>query len=146
MSLSESQLALLELARQARERAHAPYSGFKVGAAVECQDGTVFVGCNVENSSYGLSLCAERIAIFKAISEGRRDLFRIAVIADAYAPVRPCGACRQVISDLLGADAIQPALRPAVRRHPARSESLCRDGLHFSVSAGCVRRCDRLPG
>ena len=105
MSLSESQLALIELARQARERAHAPYSGFKVGAAVECQDGTVFVGCNVENSSYGLSLCAERIAIFKAVSEGRRDLLRIAVIADAYAPVRPCGACRQVISDLLGVDA-----------------------------------------
>jgi cytidine deaminase len=104
MSLSESQLALIELARQARERAHAPYSGFKVGAAVECQDGAVFVGCNVENSSYGLSLCAERVAIFKAISEGRRDLLRIAVIADAYAPVRPCGACRQVISDLLGAD------------------------------------------
>jgi cytidine deaminase len=105
MSLSESQIALIEFARQARERAHAPYSGFKVGAAVECEDGTVFVGCNVENSSYGLSLCAERIAIFKAISEGRQDLRRIAVIADAYAPVRPCGACRQVISDLLGVDA-----------------------------------------
>jgi cytidine deaminase len=91
---------LIEIARQAREHAHAPYSQFKVGAALECADGRVFAGCNVENSSYGLSLCAERVAIFKAISEGYRDFKRIAVIADARTPVRPCGACRQVISDL----------------------------------------------
>lgn len=96
---------LIALAREARERAHAPYSNFKVGAAVECTDGRVFTGCNVENSSYGLSLCAERVAIFKAISEGVRTFARIAVIADAYAPVRPCGACRQVISDLFPHDA-----------------------------------------
>ena len=96
---------LVDMARQARERAHAPYSGFKVGAVVECRDGSLFTGCNVENSSYGLSLCAERVAIFKAISEGHRDFVRIAVIADSYIPVRPCGACRQVLSDLFGSEA-----------------------------------------
>jgi cytidine deaminase len=87
-----------------RENAHAPYSGFKVGAALETRDGRVYVGCNVENSSYGLSICAERVALFKAISEGVREFARIAVIADTPAgmPVRPCGACRQVISDLMG--------------------------------------------
>jgi cytidine deaminase len=88
------------MARQARENAHAPYSQFQVGAALECADGRVFTGCNVENSSYGLSMCAERVAIFKAISEGYREFKRIAVIADTHSPVRPCGACRQVISDL----------------------------------------------
>jgi cytidine deaminase len=96
---------LVERARAAREFAHAPYSGFKVGAAVELTDGRVFTGCNVENSSYGLSLCAERVAIFKAVSEGAREFTRLAVIADAFAPVRPCGACRQVISDLFPRDA-----------------------------------------
>jgi cytidine deaminase len=96
---------LIALAREARERAFAPYSKFKVGAAVECRDGRRFTGCNVENSSYGLSLCAERVAIFKAISEGAGGFLRIAVIADAHSPVRPCGACRQVISDLFIKDA-----------------------------------------
>jgi cytidine deaminase len=103
--LSETRKKLVEAARQARERAFAPYSGFSVGAALECRDGAIFTGCNIENSSYGLSLCAERVAIFKAVSEGRRDFVRIAVIADSHAPVRPCGACRQVISDLLGSQA-----------------------------------------
>jgi cytidine deaminase len=99
---------LIDIARQARENAHAPYSQFKVGAALECADGRVFAGCNVENSSYGLSMCAERVAIFKAISEGYREFKRIAVIADTHSPVRPCGACRQVISDLFpkGAEVI----------------------------------------
>ena len=96
---------LIEIARQVREHAHAPYSKFKVGAALESADGRVFTGCNVENSSYGLSMCAERVAIFKAISEGLRDFNRIAVIADTPSPVRPCGACRQVISDLFPKDA-----------------------------------------
>lgn len=96
---------LVSLARQARENAHAPYSRFKVGAAVECADGRVFTGCNVENSSYGLSMCAERVAIFKAVSEGAREFRRIAVIADTTKPVHPCGACRQVISDMFDAEA-----------------------------------------
>lgn len=99
--------ALVERAREARERAHAPFSRFKVGAALELADGRVITGCNVENSSYGLSICAERVALFKAISEGERKFARIAVIADTPAgmPVRPCGACRQVISDLMGGEA-----------------------------------------
>lgn len=98
---------LVELARQVRERAHAPFSNFKVGAVLETRDGRIFAGCNVENSSYGLSICAERVALFKAISEGARDFVRIAVIADTHSgtPVRPCGACRQVISDLMGGEA-----------------------------------------
>lgn len=95
---------LVDLARKVRERAFAPYSGFKVGAVVEARDGRIFTGCNIENSSYGLSLCAERVAVFKAISEGVFDLIRVAVIADAHSPVRPCGACRQVLSDILGAE------------------------------------------
>lgn len=105
MKIARAVEELVELARQARLRAHAPFSRFKVGAVVECRDGRVFMGCNVENSSYGLSLCAERVAIFKAISEGARDVARLAVIADTQVPVRPCGACRQVISDLFGGDA-----------------------------------------
>lgn len=98
---------LVELARRVRERAHAPFSNFKVGAALETHDGRVFTGCNVENSSYGLSICAERVALFKAISEGVNEFARIAVIADTPSgkPVRPCGACRQVISDLMGGEA-----------------------------------------
>lgn len=99
-----TQQELVEAARQAREQAHAPYSNFKVGAAIECSDGRVMTGCNVENSSYGLSMCAERVAIFKAISEGIHNFRRIAVIADTHTPVRPCGACRQVISDLFPKD------------------------------------------
>ena len=93
---------LIELARQARELAYAPYSKFKVGAVVESSDGRVFTGCNVENSSYSLTMCAERVALGKAVSEGGRDFVRMAVIADAHAPVPPCGACRQVISELCG--------------------------------------------
>lgn len=93
---------LIEVARQVRELAYAPYSKFRVGAVVECRDGRTFTGCNVENSSYGLTMCAERVALGKAVSEGASDFIRIAVIADAHAPVPPCGACRQVISELCG--------------------------------------------
>lgn len=98
---------MIELARAARAQAHAPFSKFKVGAALETTDGRIFTGCNVENSSYGLSICAERVALFKAISEGARAFTRIAVIAETPSgmPVRPCGACRQVISDLMGGEA-----------------------------------------
>jgi cytidine deaminase len=95
---------LIELARQARQHAHAPYSGFQVGAVVECRDGRVFGGCNIENSSYGLTICAERVAIAKAISEGAREFVRLAVIADAHAPIPPCGACRQIIYELCGGE------------------------------------------
>jgi cytidine deaminase len=93
---------LIDRARQARGHAHAPYSNFKVGAAVVCADGRIFTGCNIENSSYGSTLCAEQVALAKAVSEGARDFVRIAVIADANRPVPPCGACRQVIFELCG--------------------------------------------
>ncbi|MGH9802322.1 MAG: cytidine deaminase [Blastocatellia bacterium] len=93
---------LIEMASQARQFSYSPYSKFRVGAAIECRDGRVFTGCNVENSSYGLTMCAERVALGKAISEGASDFTRIAVIADAAAPVPPCGACRQVIHELCG--------------------------------------------
>ncbi len=95
---------LVEFARQARQSARAPYSNFKVGAAVECLNGSVFTGCNIENSSYGLTLCAERVAIVKAVSEGVKDFARIAVIADTHSPIPPCGACRQVILELCGGE------------------------------------------
>lgn len=94
--------ALLELARQAREQAYAPYSRFLVGAALETRNGHRFLGCNVENAAYGLCNCAERTALFAAIAAGCRpgDFVRLAVIGDTEGPISPCGACRQVMSEL----------------------------------------------
>ena len=89
---------LLEAAITARLQAYAPYSGFFVGAAV-LADGQIFSGCNIENASYGLTSCAERTAILKAVSEGVRTIEAIAVVADSPGPVSPCGACRQVIAE-----------------------------------------------
>ena len=93
---------LLDVARQARLHAVAPYSGFLVGAALQAEDGRVFTGCNVENATYGLTVCAERVALFKAISEGARKFTRIAVVADSEKPVPPCGACRQLLWEFAG--------------------------------------------
>lgn len=96
--------ALIALARQARDAAHAPYSNFRVGAAVLARDGRTFGGCNVENAAYGLCNCAERTALFSAIAAGVRagEVERMAVIADTAGPVSPCGACRQVMLELGG--------------------------------------------
>ncbi len=88
---------LIEAALAARERAHAPYSRFKVGAALEDEHGRVFTGCNVENATYGLTMCAERVAVFKAVSEGAGKLKRVAVAADTGTLTPPCGACRQIL-------------------------------------------------
>ena len=94
--------ALVASARAARERALADYSGFKVGAAIETSDGTVITGCNIENATYGLTLCAERVAIFKALSEGHRQFRRIVVVADTQSPTPPCGPCRQILWEFAG--------------------------------------------
>ena len=90
---------LIKEAEKARNRAYTPYSKFKVGAAVLCDDGKIFTGCNIENASFGMSVCAERVAIFKAVSEGSTKFEAIAVIGDTDKPCSPCGACRQVISE-----------------------------------------------
>jgi cytidine deaminase len=93
---------LVDTAIAARTNAHAPYSHFQVGAALEAADGTVFTGCNVENATYGLSVCAERVAVFKAISEGARKFRRIAVAANTDILTPPCGACRQILWEFCG--------------------------------------------
>ncbi|MGA2135664.1 MAG: cytidine deaminase [Bryobacteraceae bacterium] len=93
---------LVEAAMQARENAHAPFSKFKVGAALEDSAGRIHTGCNVENASYGLTLCAERVAVFKAISEGARNFRRVAVVADTDTLTPPCGACRQILWEFCG--------------------------------------------
>jgi len=93
---------LMAAAKAVRLKAHTPYSNFKVGCAIEDEHGRVFTGCNVENASYGLSLCAERVAVFKAISEGAGKLQRVAVVADTEALTPPCGACRQILWEFCG--------------------------------------------
>ncbi len=93
---------LLQAALKARDHAHAPFSKFHVGAALEDSDGKIWTGCNVENASYGLTLCAERVAVFKAISEGVRKFRRIAIAADTQSLTPPCGACRQILWEFLG--------------------------------------------
>ncbi len=93
---------LLESALEARQNAHAPFSHFAVGAAVEDEAGRIFTGCNIENATYGLTICAERVAVFKAISEGARKFRRVAVAADTEMLTPPCGACRQILWEFCG--------------------------------------------
>ena len=103
MSVSDRDIAaLIAAAREARERAWATFSHFKVGAAVEDEEGRIFTGCNIENATYGLTMCAERVAVFKAISEGAAKLRRIAVVADTVTLTPPCGACRQILWEFCG--------------------------------------------
>src|SRR5215813_6035387 len=93
---------LIAAAKQVRENAHAAFSNYKVGSALLAADGSVYTGCNVENATYGLTVCAERVAIFKAISEGSRKFTRVAVVADTDTLTPPCGACRQILWEFCG--------------------------------------------
>jgi cytidine deaminase len=93
---------LVAKAAEAREKALAPYSGFRVGAAIETRDGRVYTGCNIENASYGLSICAERVALWKALSEGAREFRSMAIVSEADTLTSPCGACRQLLWEYCG--------------------------------------------
>ena len=104
--------AMLEAARAVQRLAYAPYSGFRVGAALEGADGRVFVGCNVENASYGLTICAERAALVSAVAAGVRQFRRLVVVSDSDPPASPCGACRQMLAEFgvgLQVEAVGPA-------------------------------------
>ena len=115
-----TQKDLVAAARQVRLRAHAPYSNFKVGAALLCDDDVIITGCNVENATYGLTICAERVAIVKAISEGYApDRFKaVAIVGDTNEPTPPCGACRQILWEFCGnVDVILANLNAIKGRH-----------------------------
>jgi cytidine deaminase len=105
---------LITAARAAQAHAYAPYSSFRVGAALEATDGTIYSGCNVENASYGLSFCAERAAVASAISQGAREFRRIVVVSDSEPPASPCGACRQVLAEF-GLDLQVEGIGPETR-------------------------------
>lgn len=100
--MNNTEKELVEAAREVRERAYAPYSNFQVGAAVRTKQGKIYTGCNVESASYGLTVCAERVAIWKAVSEGEKDFEEIAVVVDTEELTPPCGVCRQIIWEFCG--------------------------------------------
>lgn len=100
--MQENEKKLIEAATGVRENAYAPYSNFKVGAAVEADDDNIYIGCNVESASYGLTVCAERVAIWKGISRGEKRFKRIAVVVDTEELTPPCGVCRQIIWEFCG--------------------------------------------
>lgn len=111
---------LIELAKEARKRSHSPYSGFAVGSALLAADGRIFTGCNIENSSFSLTMCAERVALFKAASEGVRRIVKIAVVADHEKLTPPCGCCRQMIWEFAAGavDVILANLSGRIQRVP----------------------------
>jgi cytidine deaminase len=118
MTTSGNREVLLAAARSARENAVAPFSKFRVGAAVRTKSGRIYSGCNVENASYGLTICAERVAIFKALSEGERGFDAIAVVTDAEKLTPPCGACRQILWEFCGdSEVILGNLKGKVEQH-----------------------------
>jgi cytidine deaminase len=115
--LSASEQELVSAAREARLRAIAPYSKFKVGAALRLASGEIVTGCNVENASYGLTMCAERVALLKALSDGHRDFTMIAVVADTSDPTPPCGPCRQLLWEYCGDIPVVLANLTDIRAH-----------------------------
>lgn len=109
---------LITAALKARDHAHAPFSRFRVGAALRAKSGRVFTGCNIENATFGLTLCAERLAVFKAISEGEREFDAVAVVADTDRLTPPCGACRQILWEFCpGAEVILSNLGGKIKVH-----------------------------
>ena len=117
-AVKTSSAGLVTAARRARRHARAEYSHFKVGAALETADGTIVTGCNIENATYGLTVCAERVAMWKALSEGHRRFRRIAVVADTTDPTPPCGPCRQILWEFGGdLEVILANLRAEKGRH-----------------------------
>lgn len=112
---------LIAAAVEARTRAVAPFSRFLVGAAIEAEDGTIFAGCNIESASFGLTICAERVALFRGVFEGHRSFRRIAVVTDTPAPTPPCGACRQLLWEFApDAEVILANLSGTVVRYTVR--------------------------
>ena len=117
MSSADSR-SLVAAARRARRHARAAYSGFQVGAALETSDGRIVTGCNIENATYGLTMCAERVAMFKALSDGHRRFTRIAVVADTAQATPPCGSCRHILWEFGGdLEVILANLRRETRRY-----------------------------
>jgi cytidine deaminase len=109
---------LVDAARAARAHARAAYSGFRVGAALQCADGAIVTGCNIENATYGLTVCAERVALLKALSDGHDRFVRIAVVADTAAPTPPCGPCRQLLWEYCGdLEVVMASLERETARH-----------------------------
>ena len=126
--------ALIETAIAARTQAHSPYSNFAVGAALESADGSIFTGCNVENLSFGLTMCAERVAIGAAVAEGHRDFRCIAIVADTDSPISPCGACRQVMAEF------NPSLKIISSNLKGSSETFSLADLLPRASTGILNR------
>lgn len=132
MQPTGEELDILETARQVREKAHSPYSRFAVGAALVGRDGRVFPGCNVENISFGLTMCAERVAVGAAIADGCRDFTLLGLVSDSKDPVVPCGACRQVLAEF------NPGLRIVSRNLEGATAEFRLDDLLPSPSQGIL--------
>ena len=126
--------SLIRAAIQARDHAHAPYSSFAVGAAILCADGSIFSGCNVENLSFGLSMCAERVAIGAAVAAGKRDFLCVAIAANSDEVISPCGACRQVLAEF------NPGLAVVSGNLSGKVEEFSLDILLPRASTGILNR------
>ena len=136
MDLSE----LIQKAQEAKEKAYVPYSGFHVGAALLCKDGTIFTGCNIENAAYGPTNCAERTAIFKAVSEGYREFQVIAIISDSKELTSPCGVCRQVMAEFCDPDSFFIVVAESESDYEIRTlRKLLPEGFGSGNLADCIQ-------